>query len=109
MNTVDAINFIEHGGMHGKRLGLFMPGAYWVPKNEVVLAWEIANANLHEIDWAEKVCTETILNPAIWLQFSRPMKHRLGRCLKYFCVHNMLPIVVANPGKKGKRFYKKKG
>lgn len=109
MNTVYDINFIEHGGIHGKQLGIFMPGLYWVPKDEVLLSWEIANATLHEIDWTKKVCTETILSPEIWRQFATSMKYRLGRCLKFFSDQELLPIDVANPGKKGKRFYKKKG
>lgn len=108
MSTVDDIRFIEHGGLRGKQTGIFMPGHYWVPKDEIILAWEIANANLPELDWVEKASSETILNPEIWRQFSNSMKFRLGRCLKYFSEHGMLPIVVANPDKKGKRFYKRK-
>lgn len=29
----------------------------------------------------------------------------LGRCIKFFSVQGMLPLEVANPGKKGKRHY----
>lgn len=108
MNTINEINFTEHGGIHGKQLGVFMPGGYWVPKNEVILAWDVATAEQQGIDWAEKVCAETFMHPEIWRQFSKAMKFRLGRCIKYFCDHEMLPIEVANPGKKGKRFYRRK-
>jgi hypothetical protein len=32
---------------------------------------------------------------------------KLGRCIKYFVDHGMLPLKVANPKKKGKRFYQR--
>lgn len=108
MKTIDDIKFIEHGGKHGKTLGLFMPGRYWVSEPEIVLTWKIAIAHLDTIDWMKKVCTETIFTEDIWRQFEKPVKFSFGRALKYFCTHEMLPIEVANPGKKGKRFYKMK-
>lgn len=108
MQSINDINFIEPGGRYGKQTGIFMPGGYWVPQIEVILAWELTIANLPAIDWAEKVCTETIMHPEIWRGFDHPMRFRLGRCLTFFCKHKMLPIEIANPLKKGKRFYKRK-
>lgn len=106
MNTIDDINFIERDARYGKQRGLFMPGNYWVGEAEITLAWEIANAHLPDIDWTKKVSTETIFTTEVWQQFWKPLKFSLGRCIKFFSVHGMLPIKVANPGKKGKILYR---
>lgn len=108
MRTIHDIKFDKHGGKFGNQLGLYMPGHYWVPKAEIELAWDIANAHLPDIDWTKRVYSETIFTTDIWEEFKKPTKLMLGRCLKYFSVHGMLPIEVANPGKKGKIFYKQK-
>ena len=109
MKTIQNIKFIEHGGRYGKKLGLFMPGRYWVGEPEIALTWIFATAHLNKIDWSEKVCTETFFTEGVWKDFSDHVKRCLGRSLKFFCKHEMLPIEVANPNKKGKRFYKLKG
>ncbi len=108
MKSINDINFIEHGGRYGKQLGLFTLGHYWVGRSEMVLAWEIFHSHLSCIDWSKKVCSETFFTTEIWHQFPKLTLFQFGRCFKYFCVHEMLPIEVANPGKKGKLFFKQK-
>ena len=109
MYPMDGIRFDEHGGKFGKQRGMYMPGKFWVPEADFNLAWEIAKAHLPSIDWTKKVSSETFFTTEIWHQFWGINRFNFGRCIKYFSVHNMLPIEVANPGKKGKRFYKLKG
>lgn len=108
MESIRDIKFDERKSKHGIQRGLYMPGHYWVPEAEIKLTWEIANAQLGDIDWTQKVCTETIFTADIWKEFKKPVKFMLGRCLKYFSVREMLPLEVANPGKKGKIFYKQR-
>lgn len=104
MNSFEDIRFEENG----KQLGLYMPGHYWVPKAEIELVWNMANAYLPEIDWTKRVCTETFFTTEIWKQFKKPIRFMLGRCLKYFSVHGILPIEVSNPDKSGKRYYRRR-
>ena len=37
-----------------------MPGHYWVPKAEIELAWDIANAHLPDIDWTKRVYSDEL-------------------------------------------------
>ena len=108
MNTIQNIKFIEHGGRYGQNLGMFMPGHYWVPAPEIDLTWIFATAHLDKVDWTKKVYAETVFTKDVWCTFTKHQKHCFGRSLKYFTVQGMLPIEVANPNKKGKRFYKLK-
>ena len=39
--------------------------------------------------------------------YKRGARIAFGRCLKYFAVHDMLPIREANPAKSGSRIYVK--
>lgn len=108
MKTIHDINFYKRGAQYGDERGMYMPGRYWVSEAEIVLAWDMCEARLADIDWTKKVCAETIFTTDIWHTLPIGTRNNLGRCIKYFSVHNMQPIKVANPGTKGTLFYKQK-
>lgn len=100
------IKFVRHGGKYGKQLGLRMPGHYWVPREDVLFAWDNATKRIFLIDWYKKVVSKCFFDQDAWSGFPKGKKLALGRCIKYFSTHEMLPIEVANPEKKGSRVYK---
>ena len=102
------IKFVRHGGKYGKQLGLWMPGHYWVPREDVLFAWDNATKRLFMLDFSQdKVVSKLFFDQDEWSALLNGKKLALGRCIKYFSTHEMLPIEVANPGKKGSRIYKK--
>jgi len=102
------IRFEENGGKYGKQRGVFMPGGFWVPQGDVELAWKNASTRYPRIDWDGKVCSATFFDPDEWKGYPFGKQLALGRCIKFFSIHGMLGIEVANPRKKGKRFYRRK-
>ena len=99
------IQFIEHGGRYGSSLGL-NAGGYWVAKLRFEQMWQRANATIQELNWSEPQTVVTIYgDKEDWLSYKVGARIALGRCLKHFADHDMLPIRVANPNKKGTRKY----
>lgn len=103
---VEQIQFDERNGKHGKQLGIYMRGGFWVPKGDVLMAWKNAAAHYPLVDWGLKVCAATFFDYDEWKAFPFGKQLALGRCIRFFSDQEMLPIEVANPGKKGKRFYR---
>ena len=103
--------FNERVARHGKQTGMVMPGGFPVSKQTMIATWNQLQKSWPFIDWSVRQSTETMLGTDYW-QKLHPTGARLatGRCIKFFVVHEMLPISleVANPGKKGKRFYRPK-
>jgi len=74
------------------QIGLVMPGGYWVKKQTFLLAYTAINANWSSIDWSAKQTAKSMLadawgDPAVW-----GYNQALGRCVKYFVTHDMLPL-----------------
>ena len=99
------INFTEHSWHYGTSLGFPVRG-YWVTKDLFDLMWRKANREIPKLDWSKQQTVVTIFGGKDeWQQLSFGQRIALGRCLKYFADQGMLPIRVANPGKKGTRKY----
>ena len=99
------INFTERGGRYGSSKGLRI-GGYWVSKDLVELMWQRAPQVLPNLDWSKPHTVVTIFGDSNgWHSYNFGQRIALGRCLKYFADHDMLPIRVANPGKGGTRKY----
>jgi len=104
------IRFIERDTRFGKQQSLIMPGGFWVTKQTCQDAWKQVNQNWHSIDWSLKQCAETLIGSEYWKPQICGKQLAMGRCVKFFITHDMLPrpLEIANPGKKGKRFYRPK-
>lgn len=104
MNFSD-IEFIENGGRYGSPLGLNVRG-YWVQKCLFDLMWQRASETLPTLDFSKKQTIVTIFGDReLWVSQKFGVRIALGRCLKYFADHGLLPIRVANLNKKGTRRY----
>ncbi len=101
----DDISYIERNGTKKSGPGLLLPGGYWVAKSTVVLAWVRVCEVLPRLPRDDKYCAETLCGVEFWKSHRCGKRIAFGRCIKYFVVHELLPLRVANPGKKGKRKY----
>jgi hypothetical protein len=106
MNFND-IDFYERGGTCKPVYGLHLYG-YWVEKTFFETAWTHALEQLPRLDWKVPQTSETICISTYWQAQQIGDRLRLGRCVKYFVDQGMLPLQVANPGKKGKKKYSRK-
>ena len=101
------IKFTEQGGRNGSSLGL-NAGGYWVAKVRFEEMWPRAKAAMQTLNWSKPQTVVTIFgDKEDWNSHPFGARIALGRCLKYFAAHDMLPIRVANPTKKGTRKYVK--
>lgn len=89
----------------GAEEGIEMPGGYWVSR--VLLAdafrmfWRCAsNLKATRKHTAKQMCSD----PG-WEDRPRGQRLAIGRCIKYFEVNQILPITLANAGKRGTRRY----
>ena len=98
------IAFYERGGSDKPGLGQHLRG-YWVGKKWFEIAWTNASVEFSKLDWAKPQTTESLCGEACWKANGFGNRLRLGRCIRYFADEGILPIQVANPGKKGKRKY----
>ena len=101
------IKFTERSGRDGSSLGA-NAGGYWVAKVRFEEMWSRANAAMQTLDWSKPQTGRTIFgDDEVWNSYKRGARIAFGRCLKYFAVHDMLPIREANPAKSGSRIYVK--
>jgi hypothetical protein len=108
MNTKELINLLRLGGIPAKGSGYYMPGNFFVPIDDILLAWKNATTHIDGINWRKQVSSASFFDEDDWQSFIRGKRHALGRCIKFFCVQDLLPIEVVNQGKTGKRLYRRK-
>lgn len=101
---VNDINFYER---EGYGIGLHVRGC-WVGKLTFEIMWHRASISVHQVDWPELQTTESLYGKKDWRDVEFKRRLSLGRCLRFFSDHEMLPIEIANPTKKGKRKYRRK-
>lgn len=102
------IKFDERGEAAKSSLGLLLPGGYWVSKKVFELAWSQVRTRFSALDWKVQQTAESTCGEAFWKTHDCGVRIKLGRCVKYFADHDILPLRVANPKKKGKRKYSRK-
>jgi hypothetical protein len=102
------IKFIKHPPRYGSTVGLYI-GRYLVSQSLVELMWSQAAASLPTLDWSRKQDVKSVFgDKEFWLSHKIGARIALGRCLKFFVDHGMLPMLEANHGKKGPRRYIRK-
>lgn len=88
-------------------VGRWMPGGYPVEKEMFQVAWYQAVPGIEYLEPRKRYSAEDICGDGLWMRLRRCEyePHMIGRCIKYFVVHGLLPLKEANPGKSGKRLY----
>lgn len=104
MEFID-IPFCESGRKDRPGLGLYLPGGYWVGKTTFELAWHQVNKGLPATGCKVPHTARSMCGEEFWLDHKCGRQINFGRCIKYFVDHEMLPLKVANPTKKGSRKY----
>lgn len=85
--------------------GITMPGGYWVEQWLIQDSWKMFWRGVHLLNASRKHSAEALCADPGWCDRKRGERLKLGRCFKYFAVHGVLPIALANPGKSGPRKY----
>ena len=98
------IAFYERAGSSNHELGLYLKGR-WVPKKNFETVWAGALVEIPKLDWTRLQTAETISGVPGWKKLPVGYRISLGRCLIFFVEEEMLPLRIANPGKKGTRKY----
>lgn len=90
----DRIRLLRHpeGGF-----GLKMPGGYWVSETTLRRAWTMFWRNAGGLDPSMPHKAENLVGASVWNKRPRGEHIAMGRCFKYFAVHGVLPITLANP------------
>ena len=104
MRDFSDIPFTSRSGQQDQ-LGRLMPGGYWVEQQMFEVAWFQAIESIDLLAPGKRYSAEDVCNPALWGRLWRSEAIMLGRCLKYFVVNGLLPLIEANAGKRGKRMY----
>jgi hypothetical protein len=107
------ICYAERIGKYGKTLGLSMPGGFPVFKSTMELAWACVNKNWTNIDWSVKQTSKTMIGEEHWgAPEEKGFNQALGRCIRFFVKHDMLPLTLdlartreGKPYKGGNRRY----
>jgi hypothetical protein len=107
MMRIEELNFGESGRVDRPGLGIWLPGGYWAIKKWFETARTLIQDEWASLDWTVPHSAETLCNSEKWRAYDVRERIKLGRCIKYFVDHGMLPLKVANPKKKGKRFYQR--
>ena len=98
------IHFYER---EGYGVGRHVRGC-WVGKSSLEIMWQHASIAISQLNLSEQQTTETLFGKTEWRDVEFKRRLSLGRCLRFFVDNNMLPIKIANEGKKGKRKYLQK-
>ena len=98
------IKFIEHGGRYGSSKGFRIHG-YWVFQSTIEDSWYRVCKGLPSADCRAEHTAKSMYGEDDWIRLSFGMQLALGRSVKFFVDHEMLPLKVSNPTKKGARKY----
>lgn len=85
------IKFIERPGAKASGLWLVLPGGWWVHKSAVEVAWNKARTILPTLDRRLVITIEMLHGSELFRSKKLGTRHAIGRCIKYFFAHGMLP------------------
>jgi hypothetical protein len=75
-----------------------MPGPRgWVQAQTVCTAWALFWRSAHTLDANRLHTTEGLACTPDWSSRPEGERRAMGRCFKYFSLHGVLPITLANP------------
>lgn len=92
-----ALETIQLDWHPGRGTGLKMPGGYWVTETTLRKAWNSFWRRVSSLDPTKIHSAEDLACTTGWTNRPRGERIAIGRCFKYFAVHGVLPITIANP------------
>lgn len=99
-----ALRFAKRSGKKGPSTGLDL-GRHWVFEGQIRTAWERIRAGLATADWSRPQTAESLFNDPNWKSMKFGVRIAIGRCLRFFVNHGMLPLKVINPYSTGTKQY----
>jgi len=75
----------------------FKPGGNWVTEATMREAWQLFWRSVDTLDRSKTHKAEGLACTPGWASRPDGWKQAMGRCYKYFAVHGVLPITIANP------------
>ena len=102
--TFEDIPFRDRPGTMGQTTGILL-GGHWILRWQVEFAWRQLLLNLPSMNLSVQRTTKFLLQDDSWASRKIGVRIGLGRCVRYFVVNRMIPLRLANPGKKGPRKY----
>jgi hypothetical protein len=113
MTKFEDIRYTEGIGKYCNTLGIYMPGGFFVFRSTMLLAWSGVHENWGNIDWPTKQSSKTMIGEEHWgAPDERGFNQALGRCIRFFVKHDMLPLPLVlartrrgHPYRGGSRLY----
>ena len=100
----DAIKY-GPGKKPGRDIGKYL-GRPWVFKWIFQTAWEKFSTAIASANWSVKQSSKSLFgDEAGWKKYGEGTRQAIGRCLRYFVDHGLLPLRVLNPDATGTKYY----
>jgi hypothetical protein len=101
---IDDIKFERRNGPKGTITGLQL-GRHWVFQNIVVTTYKRALASIPMLDWNVRQTAKALYGDPAWESWEKGHRHAIGRCIRFFAEHDVLPLRVINPKATGTKYY----
>lgn len=98
------VSFAKRSGKKGPSTGLDL-GRHWVLEWLFRSAWARFCSGLATADWSRPQTAESLFNDPNWNSMKFGVRIAIGRCLRFFVNHGMLPLKVINPYSTGTKRY----
>jgi hypothetical protein len=99
-----ALKYAERDTKYGPSKGLDL-GRHFVYDGQFQSAWKRICAGLASADWTKPQSARALYNDPCWESKSFGARIAIGRCLRFFVNHGMLPLQVINPQATGTKLY----
>ena len=99
-----ALRYAKRSGKKGPSTGLTL-GRHWVFQWIFRSAWGRFTTGLATADWTRPQTAKSLYNDPDWASMNFGVRIAIGRCLRFFVKHAMLPLQVINPYSTGTKRY----
>lgn len=100
-----AIKYENRKGKSGTVIGMELGGHFvfrWIFQE----AWKHISVGIVTADRCKFHTAKSLFNDAdAWARFEKNESIAIGRCLRYFVDHGMMPLSVVNPNETGTKLY----
>ena len=99
-----ALKYGKRNGKKGPSTGITL-GRHWVFEWIFRSAWGRFTTGLATADWSKPQTAQYLYNDPDWTSMNFGVRIAIGRCLRFFVNHEMLPLKVINPHSTGTKLY----
>jgi len=99
-----ALKYAKRDTKYGPSRGLDL-GHHFVFDGQIRSSWESIRAALATADWTKPQSAKSLYNDPSWESKTFGARIAIGRCLRFFVNHGMVPLKVINPQATGTKLY----